>query len=310
MRRWPRDTTEPTVATHFPSLSHNMEINQEVYMFAEDVHLGIMPFRGRTEQHKGFTITLEGKETDFERATNIFNDLGEYRHHDLTEQVCDAVEKIAKHLTWEGRAVYEIVKSDGGELHVHHFTSKRLFRLPGCFIQIIPRGDWELWGKKFASIPANKVWHIQMPQGLGGQRGYKNTLNRLRMVGHLGPSFWRKDLEMGVQSRAFDFQKYVRDAEIYYRRITKEWGWNRRDWSQERSTEFYNFYKMITFRWAQSVLRENIIAGINDLLIRLGIACEIKVTGLPTPSEILKLRRDLQGGAITFAQASDRVSLL
>ncbi|MHB8828738.1 MAG: hypothetical protein ACYC6Q_04280 [Syntrophales bacterium] len=309
MRRKPPNTSDPTMATHFPSLSRNLVLNPDVHMFMEDVHLGVIPIGGRTEKLKNFTITLDGKKEECERASYILDDLGEYNRHYLPEMVCDAVEDIASHLAWEGCALYEIVKGDNGEVHVHSFTSKRLVRFPGWFIQIIPRGDWQLWEKKWVIIPANKVWHIEMPLVLGGCRGYKNTLKRLKMFQHLGPSFWKKDLETGVQSRAFDFQKYVRSTEIYYERMTRAWGWNRRDWSQDRSTEFFNFYKMITFRWAQSVLCEHIITELNNLFNRLGIVCELKVTGLPTPSEILQIRRDLQEGTITFTQASDRVSL-
>ena len=310
MRRKPPNTSDPTVATHFPSLSHNLDLNPNVHMFTEDVHLGIIPIGGITEKQKNFTIALDGKEKERERASYILGDLGEYNRHDVHEMACDAIENIARHLAWGGRAVYEIVKDDDGEVHVHSFTSRRLMRFPRWFIQIIPRADWQLWKKKWVIIPANKVWHIQMPLVLGGCREYKNTLKKLKMFQHLGPQFWKKDLEIGVQSRAFDFQKYVRSTEIYYGRITRAWGWNRRDWSQDRSTEFFNFYKMITLRWAQSVLREHIIIELNNLFNRLSIVCELKVHGLLTPSEILKIRRDLQEGIITFSEASNRISLL
>lgn len=309
MRRRPRHTSDPTVATHFPSLSRNPDLNQNIHMFTEDVHLAVIPIGGRTEKQKNFTVTLDGKEKECERASYIIGDLGEFDRYDLSGMVCDAVENIARHLAWEGCAVYEIATDDDGEVHVHSFTSKRLVRFPGWFLQIIPRGDWQLWEKKWVIIPASKVWHIEIPLAFGGCKGYRNTLKRLKMFEHLGPPFWKKDIEIGVQSRAFDFQKYVRSTEIYYRRITRTWGWNRRDWSQDRSTEFFAFYKMITFRWAQSVLREHIVTELNNLFNRLGIVCELKVTGLPTPSEILQIRRDLQEGTITFAQASDRVSL-
>lgn len=310
MRRKPRNISDPTVATHFPSLSHNPDLNPEVHMFTEDVHLGVMPIGGRTERQNNFAVTLDGKEKECERASSILADLGEYNRHDTLEMVCDAVDNIASHLAWEGCAVYEIVADDDGEVHVHSFTSKRLVKFPKWFIQIIPRADWQLWEKKCVIIPANKVWQIQMPLVLGGYRGYKNTLNKLTMFQHLGPSFWKKDLEIGIQSPAFDFQKYVRSTEIYYGQITRAWGWNRRDWSQDRSTEFFNFYKMITFRWAQSVLREHIITELNKLFNRLNIVCELRVAGLLSPSEILKIRQDLLDGTTSFAQASNRVSLL
>ena len=71
----------------------------------------------------------------------------------------------------------------------------------------------------------------------------------------------------------------------------------------------FSFYKMITFRWAQAILREHIISEINRLFFRLKIACELQIAGLPTSSEILQVRRELQEGSMTFAKASDRVSV-
>ncbi len=176
-------------------------------------------------------------------------------------------------------------------------------------MQVIPRGDWDLWNKRVVVVPARRVWFLEMPPTLGGRRGYNRVLKRLRRYEHLGPEFWRKDLEHGIQSSDFDFQRYARNSEIYYGQVTKTWGWNRRDWSQERCTEFFAFYKMIRFRSAQAMLREHIFAELNGLFARLGIKCELQVAGLPTPENIQQTKRELSEGRITFGAASDRVRL-
>ena len=177
------------------------------------------------------------------------------------------------------------------------------------FLQIIPRGDWDLWKKKYVVVPAGRIWYLEMPPALGGRNGYKNILRRLRKFERIGPEFWRKDLEHGVQSKGFDLQRYVRNCEIYHGQITKIWGWNRRDWSQERCTEFFTFYKLLRFSWAQATLREHIVGELNGLFVRLGIECELKVTGLPTPYDILQTNSELLEGRISFGTASDRVRL-
>jgi len=301
---------EPTAARHFPSLSHGFDLKPQVHMFSEDMHLSVMPIRGKTEKQTNFKVTLSGDDDERKRASKLIRKFGELDRHDLDEIVCDAVINIAKHLTWEGCAIYEITRDNDGVIDIYGFTTKRLVMVPGLFIQIIPRADWQHWGKKLVLIPANKIFYLKMPAVLGGCKGYKRILKRLGAFEHLGPLFFKKDLESGIQTRAFDFQMYVRNCDIYYRRITRNWGWNVRDWSQERSTEFFNFYKKITSHWAQAVLREYIIAELNRLFSRLGIVCQIEVTGLPAPSEILYIRRQLLEGTITFKQASDKVSLL
>ena len=299
----------PTFATHFPSLSRGHDLNQNIYMFVEDVQLGLMPIGGRTERHKEFAVSLAGGGEDRAKAEQLIGQIGQYDQHDLAEMVCDAIEEIARHLAWEGYAVYELVRSDDGMQHIWGFTPKRLWRLPGCFLQVIPRGDWNLWKKKVIVVPTKRVWCVEIPAELGGRRGYQALLRRLGRFEHIGPVFWRKDLLRGVQSRDFDLQRYVRNSEVYYGQVTKPWGWNRRDYSQERCTEFFTFYKLLRFSWAQAILREHIVGELNRLFARLGIRCELQVNGLPTPEEIRQTERELSEGSITFGAAADRVRL-
>ncbi|MFZ2207117.1 MAG: hypothetical protein WAV22_00450 [Porticoccaceae bacterium] len=278
-------------------------------MFTEDVQLAVMPIGGRTEKHKEFTLALDGSQDEREKVERLMGEIGGYDRHDLAGMVCDAVEEIARHLAWEGCAVYELIRDTAGLQHIRGFTSRGLWRLPGYFVQIIPRGDWDLWKKKFIAIPAGRIWYLEMPPALGGRRGYKNVLRQLRKFEHVGPEFWRKDLERGVQSKDFDLQHYARNSEIYYGQVTRTWGWNRRDWSQERCTEFFTFYKLLRFSWAQAILREHIVGELNGLFARLGIKCELKITGLPTPADILQTNCELSEGRISFGAASDRVRL-
>lgn len=309
MRRRQRHQVKPTAATHFPSLSRGPDVNQNAYMFAEDVHLAVMPIGGRTEKHKNFAVAVEGPTNACERARDVLGGIGRFDRHNLAGMACDAVEEIARQLAWEGQAVFEIIQDDGEVTHVHGFTSKRLVRIPGWFLQIIPRGDRDLWKKKWVIIPAGRIWKLEMPSVLGGRKGYKMVLTRLRRFERLGPHFWKEDLERGDQSKYFNFQQYVMTAEVYYGRVTRTWGWNRRDWSQERSTEFFTFYKMVTFRWAQAVLREHVISEINGLFVRLGMDCILRVSGLPTSDEILGVRGELLSGNISFSRVADIVTI-
>ncbi|HKT31007.1 MAG TPA: hypothetical protein VJS89_00780 [Gammaproteobacteria bacterium] len=278
-------------------------------MFTQDVQIAVMPIGGRTEKHRNFAINIVGSAEDQEKAQQLIREIGQYDRHDVVGMVCDAIDEIARRLAWEGCAVYELIHGEDGSQHILGFTSKRLSKLPGFFLQAIPRGDWDLWKRKVVVIPATRVWYLEMPAALCGRKGYVNILKRLRRFEHLGPEFWRTDLEHGSQSTGFDFQRYVRNSEIYYGQVTKRWGWNRRDWSQERCTEFFTFYKMIRFHKAQAMLREHIVAELNGLFARLGIRCDLQITGLPTPEDILLTERELSEGRITFGAASDRVRL-
>lgn len=308
MRRRNSPQVEPTVAMRFPSLSQGPELHLQAHMFVEDITMAIMPIGGRTSNQKDFAVSLEGENGECEKAKQILGELCEFEKYDLSEMACDAVGTIARRLTWEGRAVYEILSNEK-KVHLFSFTSKRLFRIPKYFLQFTPRKDWELLEKKLVVVPSNRIWQLEIPPVLGGRAKYLRVLQELRRFSHTGPDFWRDDLQRGMQTQHFDFQKYRRKAEIHCRRVTKKWGWNSRDLSQDRATEFYTFYKMITFHWAQAILREYITKEINGLFSRLHVCAELKIRGLPTPTEILEVRRELRHGSITFAAASDRVTL-
>jgi len=299
---------KPSMASHFPSLSNGPDIDPDAHMFTRDIPLAIMPIGGRTEKQENFTVEFIGEESDCEKAKSIIGELGEFDKYDFTATVCDAVDYIARHLSWEGQAFYEIIK-DNEQIYIHGFTSKNLLKIIIWYLQIIPPGDWDLWKRKFVFINKKRIWNVKIPRELGGTSGYKRILKRLRKYNHLGPSFYRQDLERGLGTKNYDFPKYVRNCEIYFNRITQKWGWNRRDWSQERCTEYYSFYKMLSFKYAQAILREHIIKEINKFLDRLSVKCKLVVGGLPTAKEILQTRSDMQKGTISFSEASDKVSI-
>lgn len=308
MRSSGRRDVEPSMAAHFPSLSRGPDLDPDVHMFTEDIHLAIMPIGGRSEKQSNFSVELQGEDAECDKAKDIIGELGQFDKYDTEAMVCDAVEHVARNLAWEGHAVYEIIQNNE-QVYVHGFTSKNLFKVLYWYLQIIPPEDWGLWKRKYAVLNEKKVWKIRMPNELGGTSGYKKILRSLRKYNHFGPDFYRQDIERGITSRNYDFIKYVRSSEVYFNRITLKWGWNRRDWSQDKCTEFYSFYKMLSFRHAQAVLREHIIDEINQLFDRLSVKCKLVVVGLPTAKEILQIRKDMQKGNVSFSEASDKVAM-
>ncbi|MEW8375017.1 MAG: hypothetical protein AB2722_14005 [Candidatus Thiodiazotropha sp.] len=299
---------KPSMATRFPSLSKGPDIDPDAHMFTEDIHMAIMPIGGRTDKQKEFAVEFQGEAPECERAKVIIGELGEFNRHDAAGMLCDAVDNIARYLAWEGQAVFEIIE-DGEQVYINGFTTKNLFKLFNWYLQIIPPGDWDLWKRKLTFVSEKKIWKVEIPHELGGVWGYKNVLRKLRKYNRLGPNFYRQDLERGITAKDFDFSKYVRSGEIYFNRVTHTWGWNRRDWSQDKCTEFYSFYKMLSFRRAQALLREHIIQEINLLLDRLSVKCKLVVTGLPTSDEIQTIRDDMQKGVLSFTAVSDKVAM-
>ena len=299
MRR-DHDRVQPTVARYFPSLSNDSHINLNIHMLTEDIFSAIMPIGGRSTRQNAFSISINGDEGEREKARRLIREMqNEFnpnvRPDDLTGMVCDAIENLVMHLCEDGRSVHEIIFDEDSVAHLYGFTSRRLLRLPGYFLQLIPKRDWDLWQKKFVLVPSKRIWYFEMPPVLGGRKGYKAMIKNLERFEVLFPNF--------------DFQNYTRINDIYCGQVTKTWGWNRRDLSQERSTEFFFFYRSITFHWAKAIVRDHVFKEINTLFERLNISCKLQVDGLPTPSDILNIRRKMQDGRITFMEALDRVSV-
>jgi len=266
---------------------------------------------GKTEKHPEFAIRIDGNAQEEAKARSIFDSLCMSDRYDDKKRVCDVVNNIASDLSSSGRAVYEIIRSgqDEGAYYLYGFTSKRLLRLAGYYIQIIPKHDFGLWKKRMIIQGVQSVWDISMPSDFGGSSGYEKILHRFRKHGDTGPEFWRQDLERQEQSKFFDFSEHVLKQEINTFRVTKRWGWNKRDFTLKNRTEFYLIYRHITLQWAKAIIREHIISELNQLLSRLSIKSTVLVNGLPTAQEILKLREKMIKGKISFSEATDFASV-
>lgn len=66
------------------------------------------------------------------------------------------------------------------------------------------------------------------------------------------------------------------------------------------------FYRFVTFRRSQAILREHIVAELNALLRRLSIKAEIELNGLPSPDQLASLRNEMLKGRASFKDVMDR----
>jgi hypothetical protein len=305
LRRRRRDWAleDPKAIPRFPSL--HVDVTGTPYMFIQDIALGIVPFNARSSSGR-FRADIRGASIETDRAFLLLSSLGGRQHQDVGEMLAASIEDVARNLAWFGRAPYEIVhpRDDNSICILRSFTPQRLFNLLWCWAQVVPRKDRVIWHKAVNLLARADVWVISMPKSLGGYRGYRAILRKLRRFDGFGPRFWRGDLERGIaMSPSFDFQAYRRQIEVFDARITRRWGWNHRDYSGRNWTEFMQFYRTLTFRWAQAVLREHIISELNSLLARLAIKASVSISGVPLSHEVLYLRNDMMVGNISYARA-------
>jgi len=281
----------------------------EAYMFATDIHTGVMPISARAAKHQDFTATLSGDDTSVEEAKSLLASLGSFDRHDLREGLCDAVNDIAQALAWSGRSVFELSKGRDGKICLFPIPNRGLFFMPTRLLQIIPKVDREYWKRSVSFVNSNTVWRLDMPPALGGARGHRRLLAELEAAESSGPKFWLDAINDGRAEVHFNFKDYRRERDILIRSQTKAWGWNARDWNSELATEFYTFHRAIRFRIAQAVLREHIVYELNGLFARLKLNVVLDVSGLPTPKEIRKLLREMSEGSIFYGKVFELTSL-
>lgn len=298
---------EGMVFAHYFEGSTQSPIGGEAFMFSEDVHMGVMPIIAVKEKYSNFTVSTSG--VDAGKATALLSSLCSYDRGNLRETLCEVVNELAHKLSHKGSAAFEVNSDDASAIKLINIPNRGLYRFPGFVAQLIPANNRARMKRSWSIAKANRVWFLDMPDSLGGRRDYQRILRGLTNAQTLGPSFFTKDIANNRYPTNFNFTEYVRDSEIECRKLTKIWGWNRRDWHQERSTEFYVFYQAITFRLAQAKLRDHIVEQLNMLFARVGIAAHLSVAGLPTQSEILKIRNEMCEGLISFSQAYDSTSL-
>lgn len=302
-----KSSPKPVLVRNYPSFHQFAENNFTANIFKEDIHLGIMPFRARSSEKNAFSIVLKGLTDHCTRAEQLIEKIAGYDRHDSAENICLAIEQIAKQLSWSGCSFYEIVYDEEHVPHPYFFTSRNLIRIFEWYLYIIPKKSWKHLHKKVIFIQSKKLWKINMPQDLGGQRKYAVILKKLNLFDPLGPKFWINDLEDNIKSE-FNFQDYIRMNNIHQTKVTRIWGWNKSDSRNELTTEFFYFYKFLTFRWAQAVLREHIILQLNLLFSKLEINCTLIMNGICTSNEILEIRKSMISGDITFSAAYEKVS--
>ncbi|MFZ0815480.1 MAG: hypothetical protein WAM78_08170 [Candidatus Sulfotelmatobacter sp.] len=209
---------------------------------------------------------------------------------------------------WFGRALFEmVVEPEDATLSLVSFGPDYVWSLPFFYLQVAPRSSLSNGGRRYAVLRSDAVWRVDMPRELGGTSGFRRVLNGLGEWPSLGPGFYQSDLERGEFSKEFVFGDYRRAYQIQLYRVTRNWGWAGRDWSLDNVTEYYQFYRHLTFRWAQSVLREHVVRQFNFLFRGLGISAQIVIEGLSSPSDILRVRDEMKAGSLDFSAATKAI---
>jgi hypothetical protein len=271
------------------------------HMFEQDVQMiGHFSPSRRSEP----VFRLDGPEEHRAKALALCGSLAGDRGRWPEENVARAIEKIVLYLAHYGRGLFEIVvEPEESALSLAPFSPDYAWSLPFCYLQVAPPATWGDLSQKYAVLRRGVVWRVDMPRELGGRAGFRRVLKGLAEWPSLGPEFYQSDIERGQFSKEFVFGDYRRAYQVQLYRATRSWGWAGRDWSLDNVTEYYQFYRHLTFKWAQSVLREHVVRELNFLFRRVDISAQIVIEGLSSPSDILRVRDEMKAGSLDFAAA-------
>jgi hypothetical protein len=283
--------------------------NTSVYIFTDEIHLGIMPIGGRSRNHPDFSINITGDEKNKEKTTKLLTSLASNNRLSTNELVCDAVDNIVKSMLYSGMAYYEITQDTPGFLKLDNFTSDRLVNILGVYFQLVPAKDRKMWNKKFVVKASNSIWKIKIPKELGGDSGYRKLIQDLGNNTEMYPKCF--DIEkIATQPSSFNFNEYISQTKIYQYSLLQLWGGTLRHTSTEYANEYYLIHRIVRFNRAQAILREHVISQLNILLSRKKIKSTIELFGLPTVQFIDEQLIKLQEGDVELAKVtnSTRVS--
>ncbi len=290
---------KPRLVGFLPSLRRSAEaIGQNGYMFVEDIS---HPMPVRLGRKRSFSVRLDGADAEQRKALQVLDGLSEHPGTSPEDKLSRAVDALAKRIAWEGRAQFELIPLDDGTTFFHQVTTKRLFRFAGFAVQYLAPEDRAFWkSSALRWAPLSALWHIDVPRELGGRLGYRRLLENLRKFDNLGPPFLSFDIWHGGNPRNFDINEYARNNNIYRYKTAHAWGWDCRDWSTDRTTEFYNLYRGASAERAKRIFRSHIISQMNVFLARLQIDCTISVEGLPSEADAQQMQEGLVTGELSF----------
>jgi hypothetical protein len=290
---------------YFPS-REGFAPSGHAFLLARDIQLGVMPIRG-SRGRPDFRVELTPPDASRAEWLRHFLHVGQFEPHSVEDAVDDFVETSANYIGYFGQMVSEIlVDRDGEPFRLDPLPPGRIIRAPGRYLQIIPKRDRQhLDGRRFASIPRDRIWRLTLPRSLGGARRHRRLIHRLEVLSDPMPRFALQSPDLG-HGTGYDFSAYHEACERLQERATRRWGTVP---SIQRpvgpTSEYFFIARRLAFLEAQARLREHLLRELNRFLGRIDVPHKIIVSGVPTAEDIAATLERLHDGDVTFAEALD-----
>jgi hypothetical protein len=170
--------------------------------------------------------------------------------------------------------------------------------------QIIPQEERKRIGKFFLTIPKNSLWILRLPKEIEGYFQHKVWQIALLRSGELAPSFLsRKAVDANwLSNPQVDLTSFRNDREYLLARGSNRWGWPARDLWKDLRLDHFHIFREIRFSKSLAILRAYILQECNNLLNRVGIASELKLSGLLSVKEFDEQIDKFMKGEISYEE--------
>ena len=314
-----KPNTRKSIRYYVPDKTPKRDLHTSLYahMFIEDLHLGIMPIGGRSE-NPNFAVKIDPPSKEVEELIR----LGLHTHHgepkNITEAICDFIDEAAHILAYYGKAYYEIIYfyADKSKNRIESFIIERIPNdnikdTFGFYWQFIPKKfleDREENLKRFIYLPKQNILVLSIPKVLGGIRKFRKLLSELQWLSTSTiPEFGMKDMSVHQQTKGYDFSIYRENQETFLAKITRHLGWTARGTFSERSLEFYQIYRYLKFEKTKAILREYILRKLNESLKiignKIGFKAKLQLEGIPSHRDYDHYIKKLIDGSLQFSEA-------
>lgn len=294
-------------ARYFPSRSGQRPAFQ-AFLFTRDLPLGLVPYQS-SGRASSFSVTLEPHSDEVAEWLTQFLHIGQYRQHDLSSATEQFLETTVTFMAHTGEAFFELggsmaeSKPPGLPAALYPLPPGPVRRVPGRYLQVVPSADRKAFdGKRYLSVPADRMWNVRLPRELGTPRQHRRMLKQLTRLSETLPDFALQSPDLG-RSEYYDFSSHRQAIEILLERTTNRWGTIPSLFKVDGTSEYYLFARRLRWQRSQALLRDHILCELNALLARLGLSSRVVISGLPGPDQIDVVIRQLQAGEIDVDEA-------
>ncbi len=237
-----------------------------VDMFTEDLAHYIVPF---SDDEISCSIIPANQQLE-SALLGILAGFSQYGRSGLEDAVLDSIRYIAGLLVQEGFVIFEFVTM----VEDDETFSYRLVPVLGS-VKIEDQSVTQIINARQTGtdspeqkiiIPRQKCLIFHFPESLGGEKEYKEFMEKFRRDSKSVPMMRMFSAESLMGAKGYDLTKHQRMAELRLWKRTQLFGWNHRDYSNKHFSSYYSVYRSLKFKRSKVLLCDYVISALLEVM--------------------------------------------